>query len=364
MKIVVFGNCSGFGGAQTAFRRLVEFLVEDRHLVGVIGLSDREDNLPMSERTAFGVRVAPGKTSPLRKLTQVLRATAATRRHGPEIFVAVGLAHSAAFIARRLPRKTFRICQDFIFGRQTSDPLLLSANRAFDALAVQSPSMVEALRSQHYGALPLAHLPCFPNPVSPGCLRTKQRDNSRIRMAYFGRLAPNKGLDMLLPALARARLPIKVLLDIWGKGNEEAALRKLVSEFRLDSVVQFRGTYPEPASHLISEYDGLLLPSTGLEGLPLILLEAMACGVPVLATRVGAIPDCCAENEDAILVEPNAEAIRVGLETFAGRTLNDGFSSKRLMHYFESRFSFDAMASRWRAMLADPRSFFPTYART
>lgn len=360
MRIVVFGNCSGFGGAQTAFRRLVEFLIEDRHLVGVIGLGDKADQLPMAERAVFATRIGSQAASPVRKLGQTLRAALRARRHRPEIFIAVGLANSAAVIARVLPRRTFRVCQDFIFGRRTNDPLLVSANRTFDALAVQSPSMLNALQSQLYRALPVAYLPCFPNPSPPGGPRIEQSNERGIRLSYFGRLASNKGLDMLLSALARAHFSTKVTLDIWGEGNELEKLKQLASIPTLDLTVAFRGRYPDGIDYarLISSYDGLVLPTTGLEGLPLILLEAMACGVPFLTTRVGAIPDCCVENEDVVLVEPNTDALRIGLERFVDRALAKEFSRKRLMHYFESRFGFDVMANRWREMIADPRAFF------
>jgi glycosyltransferase involved in cell wall biosynthesis len=359
MKVVVFGNCSGLGGAQTSFRRLVDFFVAAGHGVGVIGLTHSAAELPLRGKTAFAVRVNEGNASPVRKVAQTLRAAARARYYEPEIFVAVGLAKSASIIAQLLASRTFRICQDFIYGRKIDDPLLRSCLRGFDALAVQAPSMVSALRAQGFGLRPLSWLPCFPELPHSGFRRVRRGD-SQIRLVYMGRLAPNKGLDLLLEALAIAKLPKAIVVDIWGGGVELPKLSSLAVERGLVSAVRFCGNYPEGTGHakLICSYDGLVLPSRGLEGLPLILLEAMACGVPFLATRVGAIPDCCIDNEDAILVEPNVGSLRTGLERFVERAASGTFSVERLIRYYQSHFSSEVMAKRWREMLVDPRSFF------
>ena len=134
MKIVVFGNGRGFGGAQQAFRGLIDFLVADGHSVGVIGLVGSNDVLPGNKSLNFASRLNE-ESWRMVKVAQTLCAARRCRRFKPELFVAVGLAKSAELIARCLPRKTFRIAQDFIFGRSPNDPLLKRLPSAFDALA-------------------------------------------------------------------------------------------------------------------------------------------------------------------------------------------------------------------------------------
>ena len=362
MKIVVFGNGSGFGGAQTAFRRLVDFLTSDGHEVGVIGLVRKGDVLPATGKTTFGLRVNYEGWS-ISRLIQTLRAARVARRFAPDLFVTVGLAKSAELIARHLSKLAYRIAQDFIFGRTPNDPLLSRLPYTFDALAVQAPSMIDELRKQGFNALPVSWLPCFPDPLVPGFRRTTKPGATGIRLAYFGRLAPNKGLDLLLHALAMGKFAGPVALDIWGNGSELERLEELCRAHSLGSVVNFCGRYPEGAefARLICDYDALVLPSTGIEGLPLILLEAMAYGVPFLATRVGAIPDCCAHNEDAVLVDPSTDAIRSGLEQLVSRLVAKSFSTERLIDYYAKNFSYDVMASRWREMMSDSRSFFSAH---
>jgi glycosyltransferase involved in cell wall biosynthesis len=361
MNIVVFGNGTGFGGAQTAFRRLVDFLISEGHSVGIVSLSGKHEEFFGNSSAAFQSRIDYPEDSRARKVAQTLRAAMRARRHRPELFIAVGLAKSANMVARLFPKTTFRVCQDFIFGRHRDDPLLRSADRSFDALAVQSPSMVGALRSQNYDALPLAFLPCFPDPTQGGS-RPAGSSAEQVRLGYFGRLAPNKGLDLLLRALASAKFSAKVSLDIWGRGSEETRLKQLTSELKLETSVQLKGPYPSEGNYLIAEYDGLVVPSTGSEGLPLILLEAMAQGVPFLTTRVGAIPDCCVGNEDVLLIEPNVDALRNGLEQFVIRMATHDFSPARLIRYYQDNFSYEVMANRWRAMVAEPKQFFAANA--
>src|SRR4051812_20394293 len=113
MNVVVFGNSTGFGGAQTAFRPLVDFFVADGHAVGAIGLVGSDDQFPSSEKAVFSARIHNRNTSHIRKLWQTFRAGSFAASHQPDLFVSVGLANSASMIARRLPKRTFCLCQDF-----------------------------------------------------------------------------------------------------------------------------------------------------------------------------------------------------------------------------------------------------------
>jgi len=356
MEIIVFGNAIGQGGAQTAFRRLVDFLIAEGHSVGAIAIAQEADP-PFLCAPSFYDRIDGSKL--FQKVRQLSRSAIRSRGHKPGIFISVGLAKASSMIARFLPRRTFRVCQDFISDRALADPLLACSNRAFDAIAVQSPSMIGLLQEKGYSALPLSWLPCFPESPVEGFHRVAGGCES-IRIAYFGRLAPNKGLDFFLRAFASLQFATPVVFEIWGRGNESDKLKQLAKDLNLGEVVRFCGQYPTGVEYakLMCSYDGLVLPSIGVEGLPLILIEAMAYGVPFLTTRVGAIPDCCDDNSDAILVEPNLEALRAGLQEFVGRLIANTFSTERLTHYYQTHFSFDVMAQRWRSMLADPSTFF------
>ncbi|MCB1207435.1 MAG: glycosyltransferase [Verrucomicrobiae bacterium] len=362
MRIVVMGNLEGFGGAQTACRRLIEFLLEEGHQVGLIVLSDSEKIPSRTEYCAWKIRVPFSSGRTLQKGLKILLAAAKARLFGPTIFISVGLSRSSRMVARALPSSSWRVAQDFIFGRSSDDPALLGLQASFDALAVQAPSMIKRLSENGFHGLPLNWLPCFPEPFRHGFTCADSPSQPFVQIAYFGRLAANKGLDLLLKAMAKLLAEDRDLpvLHIWGDGPERERLLALTHSLKLGPCVEFRGKYPDgdEGARLMCGYNGIVLPSTGTEGLPLILLEAMAYGLPLLTTNVGAIPDACMGNIDSIMVDPSIGGIHSGLQRFIVRFKGGEFSSIRIRAYYESNFGYDAMGSRWREMLTDPPAFF------
>jgi len=96
----------------------------------------------------------------------------------------------------------------------------------------------------------------------------------------IGRLARQKGFDVLIKAMARVPLPWR--LDIWGEGPERAQLERLISESGLEPTICLRGFTPNPFMEL-RKADLFVLPSRH-EGLPTTLIEALACQCQVIAT--------------------------------------------------------------------------------
>jgi glycosyltransferase involved in cell wall biosynthesis len=145
-----------------------------------------------------------------------------------------------------------------------------------------------------------------PYPVIP-CLRS--RSGGALRIAYFGRLAREKGIYELLQGLKVARAEgVGARLMIAGSGPEEAQLRRTVTELGLTSDVSFVGpVFGNEKVKLLAGADVLALPSYS-EGLPYALLEAMAAGAPVIVTPVGAIPDVVVEGVHGLFVPPRDAA--------------------------------------------------------
>ena len=116
-----------------------------------------------------------------------------------------------------------------------------------------------------------------------------------------GRLSPEKNFSMLIEAvhLASSQLP-KFAAVILGDGPEASLLKKLVEQRDLSHKIILGGYVPE-ARKYVPLFDALVIPSL-TEGLPMILLEAMAAGLPVIATRVGNIPETL--QDLGLLVDP------------------------------------------------------------
>lgn len=105
-----------------------------------------------------------------------------------------------------------------------------------------------------------------------------------------GRLSPEKGFDILIEALASLRdQGHSVRALVFGEGPERRALEDLVASRGLNDLVRLPG-YVEDFASLLSNFDLLVIPSRS-EGVPIVLLEALSAGVPVVATAVGGMPE-------------------------------------------------------------------------
>lgn len=123
-----------------------------------------------------------------------------------------------------------------------------------------------------------------------------------VRVIYVGRLVKSKGIFVLLEA-------IKVIENISvifvGDGEDAQDLIKRTSELGLDNKVSFKGNV---AHELVVEEllasDIFVLPSLRIEGFPMVLVEAMFAGLPIIASAIGGNVDAISDNENGYLVNP------------------------------------------------------------
>jgi glycosyltransferase involved in cell wall biosynthesis len=197
--------------------------------------------------------------------------------------------------------------------------ILRAALRWPDAVVVHSRREQDSWRR----VVPEQSIALLPNGID--CAPYLQRERSAppagtpLRLAYIGRLAPAKGLDEAIEAMALARANgVAASLVIVGSGPEEARLRAMVRDFSLDHEVRFAGPIVgEDKALLLSQADVLCLPSYS-EGLPYALLEAMAAGVVPIVTPVGGIPDVVQKGVHGALVPVrDCDAIAQAIETLA-----------------------------------------------
>jgi teichuronic acid biosynthesis glycosyltransferase TuaC len=118
----------------------------------------------------------------------------------------------------------------------------------------------------------------------------------------------------LIPAIAQIvpRHP-HLKLSIVGSGPYRGFIERLVRQYRMEDRVSIMGNRPnEELKYWFSAADLSCLLSSR-EGQPNVVLESLACGTPVLATRVGGIPEVLTSAELGILVDQEPESIRLGL---------------------------------------------------
>lgn len=138
-------------------------------------------------------------------------------------------------------------------------------------------------------------------------------------------LVPRMGLERLIEAAVAARRDVPdLVVAIAGEGPLRADLERLAERRGVAASVRFLGRVEEtdlPA--LYRAADLFALPTRALEGFGLVILEAYATGLPVLGTRVGAIPEIVAQDSDEWLVLPTVPAIADGLVRAARRRASD-----------------------------------------
>ncbi len=166
---------------------------------------------------------------------------------------------------------------------------------------------------------------------------------SSLRVGLVGRLAPEKGVDIFLGAVARIanRFPDAHFV-VAGDGPDRELLEAQIASLGLQGRAELLG----PQTDMPAIYASLdvLVSASRQEGLPMALLEGMASGLPLIATRAGAVPEIVVEGETGLLVNVNdpvalADAIervltdREQCERFgsAGRQrVLDQFSAQRM----------------------------------
>ncbi|MEM2561383.1 MAG: glycosyltransferase family 4 protein [Candidatus Bathyarchaeia archaeon] len=131
-----------------------------------------------------------------------------------------------------------------------------------------------------------------------------------VVLVNVNRLVKNKGVTYLIDALKILNDELNVKLILIGAGPEEEPLKQKISKLGLrDKVLHFKNIPDEKKFQLISLADISVTP-TLFEGLPIVILEAMACGKPVVASNVTEVPQVVKHGMNGYLVPPrNPEAI-------------------------------------------------------
>jgi glycosyltransferase involved in cell wall biosynthesis len=139
------------------------------------------------------------------------------------------------------------------------------------------------------------------------------RSTTEFLILGVGSLEPVKRFDRLLQIAAelRARLNRVIRVVLAGEGSQRHVLETLAEQTRREGVnVELLGRVANPLN--LYQSADVLLVASDREGTPNVILEAMACGVPVVATNVGGIADLVIDGENGFLFEPNDTARAVG----------------------------------------------------
>lgn len=249
------------------------------------------------------------------------------------------------------------------FGNRTRDSewrdrILRWSRRLDDATTVNSQRAADELASRRLLDVDRSHVVVNAIEVEAGDLPRSEsplRDLMGVGPEAFvwlavGRLEPQKDYPTMLAALAA--LP-EARLAIAGAGSLREHLAGIVRRLRLRDRVVFLGARDDVPA-LLAGCDGFLL-SSAWEGLPNVLIEASAAGIPVVTTDVGGAREVVSHGEGGFVVEPNAPGeLAEAMRRMMGMPgpQRDAMGRKARAHV-RSRFALDTVGSEWERLLTD-----------
>lgn len=216
--------------------------------------------------------------------------------------------------ARRLGIPTVTTVHGFTGGdwkNRLYERLQRRAYQRFDAVVVVSRPLEEQLTRS---GVARHRIHCVPNaweaatpPLDRAAARRAlgEREDGFL-IGWVGRLSAEKGPDVLLDALVYlADLPVSVA--VIGNGREQRSLAARARHLGVDRQIRWHGVVPGAAG-CFTAFDVFLL-SSRTEGTPMVLFEAMAAGVPIVATCVGGVPDVISSAEATLVASDDSVAL-------------------------------------------------------
>lgn len=293
-----------------------EYGGSEKHVVDIINnLSDCfEVSLVMSEGNDMSKYINKNKCKTIYylnrdKLNSILTLKKIINKEKPDIIHAH--AARALFMTRIAAKKYVKknnkrlictahgwILNYLKFSRIKEKMFLLNRNIDYKTLAVSNYSMNEMI-DKGYSKDKMSY-------IYNGIDIKSYNDSAIIKknvknINYIGRFTDQKGIDYLLEALTYFK-DSEINFRIYGKGEKEELIKDFIKKNDLKNV-QLKGYIPaDEVINVLHDTDVLLLPSID-EGFPYILVEAVASGVPCIATDVGGVSEII-NNENGIIIKP------------------------------------------------------------
>lgn len=261
------------------------------------------------------------------------------------------VASTVAYAAWRLAKVPYSVSVHAwdVFANRSMLPEKLRAAR----LVLTCTEHARRRLLRRYKQLDKERLLCVYHGVDTGLYNPSPfPEAGKFSILAVGRLEPKKGFDVLLRAFARARCALKDMrpaLTIVGEGRERKRLEALASELNLGGSLRMAGALtPKQVREELARAHVLVAPSVRTskgdsDGLPNAVLEAMACGRPVVGSRLAGIPEAVDDGANGLLFPPGDDealaaclvalgrnrTLLTKLGDFARRTAIERFSLER-----------------------------------
>ncbi|WP_284263290.1 glycosyltransferase family 4 protein [Bradyrhizobium iriomotense] len=197
---------------------------------------------------------------------------------------------------------------------------------------------------------------CVFNGVTPEEFEPVVTADDATDLAYVGEFRHIKGADLLVDAVARLRAQGRnVTLTLGGDGEEMAALKAQVEKLGLAGSIRFIGHVK--ARYGFSKGRLLVVPSRG-DSMPYVVIEAGAAGIPMIAAKVGGIPEIFDAESSALFVPSNSEAMAEAIAAALDDPQATAQRAARLRERISAHFSQQAMVD---GVLAGYRDAFANH---
>lgn len=283
------------------------------------------------------------------QLAGMLAALLRLRREGWRPDVVHGHVYSAglpALLLGRLSRALVVVTEHYT-GFQRG--LVTGVDRLVARIAFERSDLTAPVSRELAGHLrevaPRARMRVMPNVVDTDVFTLSPHGphDGPVRLLTVGALAAKKGHVQLLDALTELS---DAQLDLVGDGELRGELELHAAELGLGERVRFRGAVPkEEVARLMREADLFVLPSLE-ETFGCVLIEAMASGLPSVATRVGGVPEVLDEDAGELVPSGDPPALAAAIRAALQRGW-DGAGMARAAH---ERYGYEAFARDWTAV--------------
>jgi glycosyltransferase involved in cell wall biosynthesis len=319
MRVLKILGSLGMGGAERYVTRVIPLLKIHGIEVEVCALDPRGPLLPGLQAaevavhgTSFARWTAKSNAGYLLRVVNEIRQLIRRGRFD--------IVHSYLFWADVLGTAGARLagCRRIIISRQALHAWLHDPRPIFHGLEQGSNLLAHELIANSQAVLhdvekherfrPRIRTVVYSG-VDPDDYRPAPRTPGPLRLLTIGALSPRKGQEFAVRALKLViESGVQATLTLVGRGPDEPMLRRMTAAAGLDDVVQFAGERMDPRPFLANA-DIFLFPSRQ-EGFASALLEAMACGLPAVATDVGGNAEALVSEEGGYIVPPgDPEAI-------------------------------------------------------
>jgi len=363
LRVLVFTPGEIFGGAERQALTLMDALRSEGVVCELLALHDA-DLTDRARRADYTVHVLPSRGSFDLRTVSALRQYLRLKRgyvlsvHGYRASVCLALAASpSAFrvvktehghgehdhfpTLQRLKQRVYRIAENWAMRRLAG------------CIVYVTDDLRRRCEHEHRGI----ERRVIHNGIAPidrsATQRPPELDRASFNVLMVGRLEKVKGIDCAIRALASSDMPPSTRLHLVGEGAEQSSLQALTAQLGQQNRVTFHG-FRTNSYDFIAHADCLLMPSLH-EGLPYTVMEAMALGTPIVASRVGGLAEVLVDGQTALLIPPNdAEALALAIRTLHADPTRRAALRERALAEVNEKLSARTMAAAYIAAFTEP----------